>query len=57
MGLWDGFVKKTANGHIDDFIKWYKEFVNESLDQSNAGFVAENGDVESGMHWVFRRNY
>ena len=47
-GMWDGFVKKTANGNIDGFIKWYKEFVNESISQSNAGFVAENGDVE---HW------
>ena len=46
-GMWDNFVKKTRNGDIDAFIKWYKEFVNESLDQSNAGFVAENGDVES----------
>ena len=45
--MWDGFVKKTANGNIDGFIKWYKEFINESLNQSNAGFVAENGDVES----------
>ena len=44
--MWDGFVKKTANGNIDGFIKWYKEFVNESINQSNAGFVAENGDVE-----------
>ena len=40
-------LKKTRNGDIDAFIKWYKEFVNESLDQSNAGFVAENGDVEN----------
>ena len=45
--MWDSFVKKTANGNIDGFIKWYKEFVNESINQSNAGFVAENGDVES----------
>ena len=35
MGLWDGFVK------------WYKDLVKESLEASNAGFVAENGDVES----------
>ena len=45
--MWDNFVKKTANGNIDNFIKWYKEFVEESLNASNAGFVAENGDVES----------
>tara|TARA_B100000768_G_scaffold160015_1_gene159356 strand:- start:91 stop:663 length:573 start_codon:yes stop_codon:yes gene_type:complete len=46
-GLWDEFEKRTVNGNIDGFIKWYKDLVNESVDQSNAGFVAENGDVES----------
>ena len=46
-GLWDNFERKTINGNVDGFIKWYKELVIESLDQSNAGFVAENGDVES----------
>ena len=46
-GLWDDFERKTVNGNIDGFIKWYKDLVNESLDASNAGFVAENGDVES----------
>ena len=47
IGLWDNFERKTINGNVDGFIKWYKELVIESLDQSNAGFVAENGDVES----------
>ena len=28
-------------------LNWYKDLVNETLNQSNAGFVAENGDVES----------
>ena len=46
-GLWDEFEKRTINGNIDSFIKWYRDLVNESLDASNAGFVAENGDVES----------
>ena len=46
-GLWDDFVRKTRNGNIDTFIKWYKEFVNESLNQTNAGFVTEAGDVEN----------
>ena len=46
-GLWDEFERKTINGNIDGFIKWYKDLVNETLNQSNAGFVAENGDVES----------
>jgi hypothetical protein len=46
-GLWDDFERKTINGNIDGFIKWYKDLVNESIDVSNAGFVAENGDVES----------
>jgi len=46
-GLWDEFEKRTINGNIDSFIKWYRGLVNESLDASNAGFVAENGDVES----------
>ena len=46
-GLWDDFERKTINGNIDGFIKWYKDLVNESIDASNAGFVAENGDVES----------
>tara|TARA_R110002167_G_scaffold161742_1_gene357944 strand:+ start:255 stop:827 length:573 start_codon:yes stop_codon:yes gene_type:complete len=46
-GLYEKFLKKANNNNIDGFIEWYKELVNESLDQSNAGFVAENGDVES----------
>ena len=45
-GMWDDFVKKTANGNIDAFIKWYKDLVNESINQTNAGFVTEAGDVE-----------
>ena len=49
---WFLFKKKLQNGNIDGFIKWYKEFVIESLDASNAGFVAENGDVESWEWWV-----
>jgi|TARA_B100000035_G_scaffold126134_1_gene107360 hypothetical protein len=47
-GLWEEFERKTINGNIDGFIKWYKALVNESINQTNAGFVAENGDVE---HW------
>ena len=46
-GMWDDFVKKTANGNIDAFIKWYKDLVNETLNETNAGFVTEAGDVES----------
>ena len=46
-GLWDEFEKRTINGNIDAFIKWYKDLVNESLNQTNAGFVTEAGDVES----------
>jgi hypothetical protein len=45
--MWDDFVKKTANGNIDAFIKWYKDLVNETLNQTNAGFVTEGGDVEN----------
>ena len=46
-GLWDEFEKRTINGNIDAFIKWYKELVNETLNQTNAGFVTEAGDVEN----------
>ena len=45
-GLWEEFEKKTINGNVDAFIKWYKGLVNEQIDQSNAGFVTEAGDVE-----------
>ena len=38
--------KTTINGNVDAFIKWYKGLVNEQIDQSNAGFVTEAGDVE-----------
>ena len=31
-GLWDDFERKTINGNIDGFIKWYKDLVNESID-------------------------
>jgi|TARA_B100001778_G_scaffold190826_1_gene157233 hypothetical protein len=46
-GLYEEFLEKANNNNIDGFIKWYKGYVHEQIDQTNAGFVAENGDVES----------
>ena len=46
-GLYEEFLTKANNNNIDGFIKWYKGYVHEQLNQTNAGFVAENGDVES----------
>ena len=45
-GLYEEFLTKANNNNIDGFIKWYKGYVHEQLNQTNAGFVAENGDVE-----------
>ena len=45
-GLWDEFERKTVNGNIEGFIKWYRDMVNEALNDTNAGFVSEAGDVE-----------
>tara|TARA_Y100000356_G_scaffold117733_1_gene108208 strand:- start:408 stop:980 length:573 start_codon:yes stop_codon:yes gene_type:complete len=45
-GLYEEFLTKSNNNNIDGFIKWYKEYVHEQIDQTNAGFVTEAGDVE-----------
>tara|TARA_R100001244_G_scaffold129706_1_gene101303 strand:- start:225 stop:797 length:573 start_codon:yes stop_codon:yes gene_type:complete len=45
-GLWDEFEKRVVNGNVDAFIKWYRDMVNEALNDTNAGFVSEAGDVE-----------
>ena len=48
-GLWDEWEKKTSNGNIDSFITWYKDWVMDSLNQSNDSYISEQGDVEK---WV-----
>ena len=45
-GLYEEFLTKANNNNIDGFIKWYKDYVHEQIDQTNAGFVTEAGDVE-----------
>jgi len=48
-GKWEDFVKESHNKEIDKLIEEYKSFMEESINESNQGFVAENGDVEK---WV-----
>ena len=45
-GLWEEWNKKTTNGNIDYFIRWYKEWVMDAINIENKSYVTEQGDVE-----------
>lgn len=48
-GKWEDHVKKTHNKEIDQFIKEYKAFMNEEINEGNDSFVTEAGEIEK---WV-----
>ena len=39
-------IKKTTNGNIDYFIRWYKEWVMDAINLKTKSYVTEQGDVE-----------
>jgi len=46
-GKWEDHVKDIHNKEIDKLIEEYKLFMKEQLEETNDGFIAENGDIES----------
>jgi|TARA_B110000908_G_C10138423_1_gene395587 hypothetical protein len=49
QGKWEQYQRDIKNGEIDKRIEEYKSYINEKLNESNVGFVSEDGDVEN---WV-----
>jgi len=49
IGAWDEYEKKIQNQEIDSFITEFKAWVEDSLTESNQGFISEDGHVEK---WV-----
>ena len=49
LGLWGEYEKNIINSDIDNMIKDFEIWVDESLNESNQSFVTEAGDVEK---WV-----
>jgi hypothetical protein len=49
IGAWDEYERKIQNQEIDSFITEFKAWVEDSLTESNQGFVSEDGHVEK---WV-----
>jgi hypothetical protein len=49
IGAWEEYEKKIQNQEIDSFITEFKAWVEDSLTESNQGFVSEDGHVEK---WV-----
>tara|TARA_Y100000592_G_scaffold100985_1_gene184312 strand:- start:5363 stop:5938 length:576 start_codon:yes stop_codon:yes gene_type:complete len=49
-GLWEDYLKKLHNNEIDAFIKDFKNWTKEQINnESNESFISEQGDVEK---WV-----
>ena len=49
QGTWEQYQRDIKNGEIDKQIEEFKVYMKERLNESNNGFVTENGDVEK---WV-----
>ena len=49
IGAWEEYERKIQNQEIDSFITEFKAWVEDSLTESNQGFVSEDGHVEK---WV-----
>lgn len=49
QGKWEQYQRDIKNGEIDKQIEEFKVYMEEKLNESNGGFVTENGDVEK---WV-----
>lgn len=48
-GKWEDYEKKIKNDELDNMIKDFKTFIHAKKNESDQGFVAENGDVE---RWI-----
>lgn len=49
LGTFDEYQRKIKNSEIDGYIQSFKDYVADTLTQSNNSFVTEQGDVET---WV-----
>ena len=49
QGKWEEYQQNVKNNEIDKQIEEFKVYMKEKLNESNDGFVTENGDVEK---WV-----
>jgi hypothetical protein len=49
QGKWEEYQQNIKNNEIDKQIEEFKVYMKEKLNESNNGFVTENGDVEK---WV-----
>jgi len=49
QGKWEQYQRDIKNGEIDKQIEEFKVYIKEKLNETNDGFVTENGDVEK---WV-----
>lgn len=49
QGKWEEYQQNIKNNEIDKQIEEFKVYMKEKLNESNDGFVTENGDVEK---WV-----
>lgn len=49
QGKWEEYQRNIKNNEIDKQIEEFKVYIKEKLNESNDGFVTENGDVEK---WV-----
>ena len=47
IGAWEEYQNKIHNSEIDSFITEFKAWVEDSLTESNQGFVSEDGHVEN----------
>jgi hypothetical protein len=48
-GKWEEYQRNIKNGEINKQIEDFKSYMKDKLNESNDGFVTENGDVEK---WV-----
>lgn len=46
QGVWEEYQINIKNSEIDKQIEEFKVYIQEKLNESNDGFVTENGDVE-----------
>ncbi len=45
-GKWDEYQRDIKNNEIDNKIKDFKQYVKDKINESNDGFVSEQGDKE-----------